>query len=255
MRLISWNVNGVRAVYKKGFLDFWTRFNPDILCLQETKCHTDQLTAEMLNPFGYQSHWACALRKGYSGVATFHKDEIKGAQIGVGMPKFDDEGRVVITHHQAFTLYNIYFPNGARGPERHEYKMDFLRSLNAHLKPMVDRGEPIIVVGDYNVAPQNIDVYDPVKLARTSGFLPDEKLWFQSFLDMGFIDTFRHFHPTAQNRFSWWNQMERARLGNRGWRIDMICVTKNLEKHLYNAEIHDEVEGSDHCPVLLDLQL
>src|SRR5690606_28186207 len=114
------------------------KLNPDILCLQETKCHTEQLTQEMINPFDYQSHWSCAVRKGYSGVATFHKDEIKGSQVGIGNEKFDVEGRVVITHHQAFTLYNIYFPNGARGPDRHDYKMDFLRSLNAHLKPLVD---------------------------------------------------------------------------------------------------------------------
>ena len=254
MRLISWNVNGIRAVYKKGFLDFWGTLKPDILCLQETKCHKEQLTAEMIHPFDYQSHWAQAERKGYSGVATFHKDEIKNSIVGIGDQKFDSEGRVVITEHEAFTLYNIYFPNGASGAVRHEYKMHFLKHLNEHLKPKVKKGEPIIVVGDYNIAPQDIDIYDPIRHAKTSGFLPEEKEWFESFLDLGFTDTFRHFHPDEKNRFSWWNQIERARPGNRGWRIDMICATKNLEKHFKAADIHDEIEGSDHCPVLLDLK-
>lgn len=252
MRLISWNVNGIRAVYKKGFLDFWNTLKPDILCLQETKCQREQLTPDMLNPFDYQSHWASAQRKGYSGVATFHKDSIKNATPAIGVEKFDSEGRVVITKHEHFTLYNIYFPNGARGVERHEYKMEFLYFLNKHLKPLVESGEKIVVVGDYNVAPTNIDVYDPVKLAMTSGFRPEEREWFQEFLKLGFVDTFRHFHPDEKHRYSWWNQMERARLGNRGWRIDMICVTQNLMANLKAAEIHDEIEGSDHCPVLID---
>lgn len=253
MRLISWNVNGIRAVYKKGFLDFWQKLKPDVLCLQETKCQVDQLTPDQVNPFDYQSHWASAQRKGYSGVATFHNDKIKSSIVGLGIPKFDDEGRVVITHHEAFTLYNIYFPNGARGPDRHHFKMEFLKDLNEHLAPKVKKGEPIIVVGDYNIAPADIDIYDPLKHANTSGFRPEEKEWFKSFLDIGFIDTFRHFHPSAAHRYSWWNQIERARLGNRGWRIDLICATKNLEKYFKAAEIHDEIEGSDHCPVLLDL--
>lgn len=253
MRLISWNVNGIRAAYKKGFLDFWGNLKPDILCLQETKCHKEQLTPQMINPFDYQSDWASAVKKGYSGVATFHKNKIESEASGIGVEKFDSEGRVVITKHEHFTLYNIYFPNGARGVERHEYKMEFLKTLNHHLKPLVDRGEPIIVVGDYNVAAKDIDVYDPVKLQFTSGFRPEEKEWFQSFLDLGFVDTFRHFHPDEKHRYSWWNQMERARLGNRGWRIDMICATQNLVKNFKAADIHDEIEGSDHCPVSLDL--
>jgi exodeoxyribonuclease-3 len=253
LRIISWNVNGVRAVHKKGFMEFWANLKPDILCLQETKCQKDQLTPDILNPFDYQSHWSCALRKGYSGVATFHKDEIQSMTPGIGVEKFDSEGRIVITKHEKFTLYNIYFPNGASGKDRHEYKMEFLRTLNAHLKPLVDRGEPIIVVGDYNVAPTDIDVYDPIKLARASGFLPEEKEWFQSFLNLGFIDTFRHFHPDEKQRFSWWNQMERGRLGNRGWRIDIISVTKNLLPYIKSADIADEIEGSDHCPVILDV--
>lgn len=253
MRIISWNVNGIRASYKKGFLENWGIIKPDILCLQETKCQKDQLTVEQLNPFDYESHWSCALRKGYSGTATFHKDPVSNMIPGIGLEKFDSEGRVTMTQHEAFTLYNIYFPNGASGIERHNYKMEFLKSLSAHLAPKVKKGEPIIVLGDYNIAPADIDIYDPIKHAKTSGFLPMEKEWFQSFQNMGFIDTFRYFHPTEKDRYSWWNQMERARIGNRGWRIDMICATKNLEKYFKAADIHEEIEGSDHCPVSLDL--
>jgi len=250
---VSWNVNGIRAVYKKGFLNFWQAQNPDVLCVQETKAMCEQLTDDIIRPFGFESYWSAAEKKGYSGVATFHKTKLDGVVHGIGIDKFDKEGRTVVTQHDQFTLFNIYFPNGARGPERHDYKMDFLKSLYNHLKPRVDAGEPIIVVGDYNIAPTNIDIYDPIKHSKTSGFLPEERDWYQSFLQMGFVDTFRHFHPTECERYSWWNQMERARLGNRGWRIDMICVTKNLVRHMKNADILDEVEGSDHCPVTLEI--
>jgi len=253
VKIISWNVNGIRAVHKKGFMDFWHSFKPDILSVQETKAHQAQLTDEILHPSGFLSYWAEAQRKGYSGVATFLKEPVKDAVIGIGNSRFDDEGRVVVTQHEGFSLFNIYFPNGARGPERHQYKMEFLKYLNETLKPRVQRGEPIIVVGDYNVAPADIDIYDPIKHARTSGFLPEEKEWFQSFLKLGFIDTFRHQHPGEKNRYSWWNQMERARLGNRGWRIDLICITKNLEKYLVSSDIHDDIEGSDHCPISITL--
>lgn len=254
-KITSWNVNGIRASHKKGFMNFWHEHKADLLCLQETKAHKEQLTSEILNPNECPSYWSSAVRKGYSGTATFCTDEIKKVEYGIGIEKFDSEGRFVITQHKHFKVYNIYFPNGASGVERHNYKMEFLKALSDHLKPLIKKGEPIIVLGDYNIAPKDIDIYDPIKHAKTSGFLPIEKEWFQSFLDMGFIDTFRHFHPDEKDRFSWWNQMERARIGNRGWRIDLICVSKNLQSSLKSAEIHDDIEGSDHCPVSLVLDI
>lgn len=253
--ITSWNVNGIRAVYKKGFLDFWQSHKPDILCLQETKCHVEQLTPDMINPFDFKSQWSSAEKKGYSGTATFSKEQPQKVLHGIDVAKFDSEGRFVITQHGDLKIYNIYFPNGARGDDRHQYKMEFLKTLSAHLKPQLDRGEPIIVLGDYNIAPADIDIYDPKKHAKTSGFLPEEKEWFQSFLNLGFVDTFRMLHPDEKHRYSWWNQIERARLGNRGWRIDLICVSKNLQSLVKEATILDEVEGSDHCPVSIKLDI
>ncbi len=253
MRLISWNVNGIRAIYKKGFMDFFAAQNPDILCVQETKAHPEQCEKELITPYGRDSLWASAQKKGYSGVATFSLMPPAQQINQIGNPDYDNEGRVVWTDHGEFQLYNIYFPNGAQGPHRHSYKMRFLKDLSALLKEKVKRGEPIIVVGDYNVAHREIDIYDPVKLAQTSGFLPEERQWFDEFLDLGFVDTFRHVHGDEQHRYTWWAYFDYARQGNRGWRIDYICVTKNLVSRIKNADILDNIHGSDHCPVILDL--
>ncbi|HVK60946.1 MAG TPA: exodeoxyribonuclease III [Bdellovibrionales bacterium] len=253
MKIMSFNVNGIRAVYKKGFVEFVEREQPDILCVQETKANKDQCEPGIINPDGMLSYWSSGIRKGYSGTATFVRKEPKGTASGIGISEYDSEGRFVITDHGDFTLYNIYFPNGGSGPERHDFKQKFLRDLNEHLKPLVDGGRPLIVVGDYNVARKPIDVYDPVKLADESGFLPEERDWFDSFLELGFVDTYRHFHPDARDKFTWWSARERARMGNRGWRIDYICVTKNLVSRLRSADILDRIETSDHCPITVEL--
>lgn len=256
MKLISWNVNGIRACYKKGFVEFIEREDPDILAIQETKAHPEQCEPILRHPAGREGYWSSAKRKGYSGTATFLKPglpKVRGVSHGIGHEEFDSEGRFVITEHDDFTLYNMYFVNGGSGPERHEFKQRFLRSFYDHLKPMVRAGKPIIVAGDYNIALADIDVYDPKGLANESGFLPEEREWLKAFLDLGFIDTFRYFHPTAKDRYTWWAYYERARVGNRGWRIDYLCATKNLQGRLKSAEILDGQEGSDHCPVVLTL--
>lgn len=254
MKIITWNVNGIRAAYKKGLIEFIEREDPDILCLQETKAHPEQCEPILRSPVGRVSFWSSAVRKGYSGVATFVRSEPKSVAYGIGIPEYDSEGRFVITDFGDFLLYNIYFPNGGSGQERHDFKQRFLKDLSAHLKPMVDAGRKIVVVGDYNVAHREIDIYDPVRLAGESGFLPEERAWFDSFLALGFVDTFRHFQPHARERFTWWSYQERGRLGNRGWRIDYICVTKNMLPQLRRAEVLDGQQGSDHCPVLLEME-
>ena len=253
MKIISWNVNGIRAVYKKDFIGFVERENPDLLCLQETKAHPEQIEPALLHPAGRMSFWSSAKRKGYSGVATFTRARPKAVSTEIGIPEYDNEGRVVITEQDGFTLYNIYFPNGGSGPERHDFKQKFLYDLNDHLKPQIKAGKSIMVVGDYNVAHTEIDIHDPIKNAEESGFLPEERAWFDDFLKLGFVDTFRHFHPKERDRYTWWSYREKGRLGNRGWRIDYICVTKNMVPRLKRAEVMDEQEGSDHCPVLLEL--
>jgi len=254
VKLVTWNVNGIRACGKKGLIEFAKSEKPDILCLQETKAHIDQCE-ESLRSLGYKnSYWSSAVRKGYSGVATFVHTEPKSVKKGIDIEEYEAEGRIVLTEHQAFDLYNIYFPNGGSGDLRHNFKQKFLIDLNAHLKPKLKSGRPVIVVGDYNVARTEIDVYDPVRLSKESGFLPEERKWFVDFLELGFVDTFRHFHPNEKDRYSWWSYRELARITNRGWRIDYICVSKNLEKNLVSADILDQVEGSDHCPVVAELE-
>lgn len=253
MKIITWNVNGIRAAYKKGLIEFIEREDPEILCLQETKAHRDQCEPVLATPAGRVSFWSSAVRKGYSGVATYVKEEPKAVSFGTGNPEYDSEGRFVITEHPEFTLYNIYFPNGGSGLERHNFKQKFLMDLSAHLKPQVDAGKSIIVVGDYNVAHREIDIYDPVRLAGESGFLPEERAWFDSFLELGFVDTFRLLHPHERERYTWWSYVERGRIANRGWRIDYICVTKNLASRIRKAQILDGQMGSDHCPVMIEM--
>ncbi len=254
MKIVSWNVNGIRACGKKGFLPFIEREKPDILCLQETKAHPDQVDDSLRLPFGMQSYWSSAVRKGYSGTATFcHETPVK-VEYGIGIKKFDSEGRFVVTDHGDFLLYNVYFPNGGSGEERHLFKQDFLQRFTKHLKKQMDEGRELIVLGDYNVAYMDIDVFDPVRLSSVSGFFPEERQWFRGFLESGFVDCFRHFHPDEEEQYSWWSYRENARIGNRGWRIDHICVTKGLVPRLVRAEIQQDQMGSDHCPVLIEVK-
>jgi exodeoxyribonuclease-3 len=255
MKIITWNVNGIRACAKKGLQDFIMNEEPDILCLQETKAHLEQVEPQ-LQSLGYPSfQWSSAQKKGYSGVATFCMTPPSKYNIGWGRTEYSNEGRIVWSEHPGFDLYNIYFPNGGSGEERHLFKQQFLKDLNIHLKEQLKIGKNIVVVGDYNVAHREVDVYDPKRLSTESGFLPEERAWMDDFLNLGFIDTFRHFHPEDKNRYSWWSYRELARISNRGWRIDYICVSSGLKSKLKSAQILDSVEGSDHCPVMVQLEL
>ncbi len=254
VKIISWNVNGIRAVAKKGIVDFLAQEKPDIFCVQETKAHIDQVEDSVKTLGFFKSYWSSAVRKGYSGVATFVHQEPKNIVKGIEHVEYEQEGRIVITEHPHFDLYNIYFPNGGSGDVRHQFKQKFLKDLNAHLKIKLATGKGVVVVGDYNVAHKEHDVYDPKRLSKESGFLPEEREWFDSFLALGFIDTFRYYKPEDKDRYSWWSYRELARITNRGWRIDYICISKNLEKYLISADILDQVEGSDHCPVVAEFK-
>lgn len=254
MKIITWNVNGIRACGKKGLQDFVDAEEPDILCLQETKAHLNQVEIDLQKLKYPYSYWSSAQKKGYSGVATYVLDKEVEFKDGWGLDQYTSEGRIAWTSHEHFDLYNIYFPNGGSGDVRHDFKQQFLKDLNVHLKSELAKGKEIIVVGDYNVAHTQIDVYDPIRLSKISGFLPEERKWMDSFLELGFVDSFRKFHPDEKNRYSWWSYQELARVSNRGWRIDYICVSKGLEKNLKSADILDTVEGSDHCPVMAELK-
>ena len=252
MKLISWNVNGVRAVVKKGFLDWLDQEQPDILCLQETKAHVDQLTAEILTDHGYHTFWHSGERRGYSGVATFCKEEPLYVQEGLGIERYDAEGRVLLTEHENFLLYNIYFPNGQKDDERLQYKLDFYDELLPIINEQVESGNNVVVTGDWNTAHHPIDLARPKQNVNTSGFMPIEREKLDMYVENGWIDTFRLFHPEG-DRYSWWTYRFGARERNVGWRIDYYFVNEGFVDNVEDADIHDEVMGSDHCPVSLEL--
>ncbi|MBN1640212.1 MAG: exodeoxyribonuclease III [Anaerolineae bacterium] len=254
MRLVSWNVNGIRSVTGKGFHDWLDQASPDVLCLQETRIQADQLTERLAQPAGYHATWCHAERKGYSGVTTWCKTPPLHAQCGFGVEEFDAEGRVLITQHPGFVLLNVYFPNGGRGLERLDYKLRFYEALLAYCDARHARGERLVLCGDYNTAHRPIDLARPKENAKTSGFLEEERVWIDHYLAHGLVDTFRALHPDVADRYSWWMYMRNARARNIGWRIDYFLVSEALMPAVTGADILTEVVGSDHCPVTLDLE-
>jgi exodeoxyribonuclease III len=246
--LISWNVNGVRAAVRKGFLDWLEKTGPDIICIQETKAHVDQLTEEVLQPNGYTGVWNQAEKKGYSGTATFTKQKPLSSISHFGEALLDDEGRIVLTEHEEFFLFNVYFPNGGRGEIRLKYKMDFyarfLMLMEAYRKK-----KPVIVCGDVNTAHHPIDLARPKQNEKTSGFMPIERAWLDELIDHNFVDTFRAYHPEEAEWYSWWDMKSRARDRNVGWRIDYFWADQKIMPKIKDAFIWRDVMGSDHCPV------
>ncbi|MCY4512926.1 MAG: exodeoxyribonuclease III [Bdellovibrionales bacterium] len=258
MKIATWNVNGIRASFDKGLEDFIKKYNPDILCLQETKAHPDQLDKKLhlLDYYPHREWSSCGVKKGYSGTAIFSKKPPVRTRKGMGIKKFDREGRILISEYDSFILLDIYFPNGAMTEERHLFKQEFLYRLTLFVKSLEKKERKgLVIVGDYNTALLDKDVYDPVALKTTSGFLPEERKWFKSFLNRGFIDVFRHFYPEKESAFTWWSYRENARKKNRGWRIDHICVSEILKEKLKEITIHQEQMGSDHCPLLMEIDL
>ena len=254
MKILSWNVNGIRAAVKKGFLQFLDQESPDIICLQETKAHKEQLTSEILEDHGYFTYWHSGERKGYSGVATFCKNKPLFAQEGLGIEKYDKEGRVLITEHDSFLLYNIYFPNGQKNDERLNYKLDFYDDLLPIINDQVDSGNNVIVAGDWNTAHQPIDLARPNENKNTSGFMPVEREKIDLYISHSWVDTFRLFHDEGE-RYSWWTYRFGARNRNIGWRIDYFFVNEAMVEVCKDGDIHQNILGSDHCPISLELEL
>jgi exodeoxyribonuclease-3 len=222
--------------------------------LQETKAHPDIIDSSLLHPNGMTSFWSSAARKGYSGTATFSRCQPESVEHGIGIRKFDSEGRFVITNHGLFKLYNVYFPNGSSNSDRHQFKQEFLDRFLHHLFLDLQQDQRVIVLGDYNIAPDLTDVYDPVRLASVSGFLPEERAWFSRFLKLGFTDCYRYLHPDSKETYTWWSYLDGGRIQNKGWRIDHICISQNLIPFLRRCEILDEQSGSDHCPICIELE-
>jgi exodeoxyribonuclease-3 len=252
MKLFSWNVNGVRAIGKKGFVDWMSSELPDVLCIQETKAKFEQLPDTLQNIDGYYSYWHSADKLGYSGVATFCREEPLHVQYGLGIEKYDQEGRVLITEFENFLLYNIYFPNGQKDEFRLQYKLDFYDDLLAILDDQVESGNNVIVAGDWNTAHQPIDLANPKANEKYSGFLPVERAQLDEYVEHGYVDSFRLFHDEP-NRYSWWTYRYGARERNIGWRIDYFFTNQEFANQIENADIHENVMGSDHCPISLEL--
>ena len=253
MKIISWNVNGIRAADRKGLYDWFKKEQPEILCLQEIKALPEQLPPHLKNTPDYHVNIKSADRKGYSGVATYSKTKPLQIEKGFGIQKFDSEGRILISKYQDFTLFNIYFPNGKKNKERLDYKLDFYDTFLAYADNLKVKGENIVVCGDFNTAHKEIDLARPKQNEKVSGFLPVERAWIDTFIDHGYIDTFRHFNKEPE-QYSWWDMKTRARDRNVGWRIDYFFVNKEFIKNIKNAFIMQDVMGSDHCPVGIEIK-
>ncbi len=252
MKIITWNINGIRAALGKNALDWAFAQQPDFLCLQEVKAREEQLNAEQRAALKFPYAWNAAQRAGYSGVATFFKESPEATVTGMGEEKFDAEGRVVQTFHDGIRLFNIYFPNGQRGHDRVEYKLEFYAHLLKLCNELHKNGEQIIITGDFNTAHHPIDLKNPKENEKTSGFLPEEREWVQKFLDHGFVDAFRKLYPDKE-QYTWWTYRFAARERGIGWRLDYFLVSESLIPRVKDVIIHDNVMGSDHCPVELIL--
>lgn len=254
MRLLSWNVNGIRALEKRGFLEWLYQIAPDALCLQETKAQPDQLNPALRSPNAYHAYWNHPERKGYSGVALFSREKPLEIQSGIGIERFDTEGRVLVARYPGFLLLNVYFPNGKMSNERLNYKLQFYDAFLDHLVFLRNQGERIVICGDYNTAHKEIDLAHPRENAKVSGFLPEEREWMDRLTDAGFVDTFRLFENEG-GHYTWWDLRTRARDRNVGWRLDYFFVSDNLVASVVDAGILSDVTGSDHCPVSVTLDV
>lgn len=262
MKILSWNVNGLRALHKKGAFDAIFEVDPDIICLQETKAHPEQLPEEARSPAGYFSYFDHSKgKKGYSGVAIFSKIEPEKVEYGIGIPKFDDEGRALVAYYKdpsgndraGLVLLNVYFPNGGGGPERLEYKMEYYDEFLKFVDKLKKNGKEIIFCGDVNTAHQAIDLFHPKENEKHTGFLPMEREWIDKLISHGYVDTYRNLHP-EKIQYSWWDMKSYARDRGIGWRIDYFFVSNSMMNRVKRAEILDNIMGSDHCPIFLELK-
>jgi len=252
IKILSWNVNGIRAVHRKGNFGDVFKEQPHILCVQETKAQPEQLSADIITIEGFRSYFSSAERKGYSGIALYTKEEPKNIMTGFGIERFDNEGRIQIADYEDFVLFNIYFPNGKGSKERLQYKMDFYDAFLEYVDKLKQQGRKIVVTGDVNTAHKAIDLARPKENEKVSGFLPEERAWIDKFLSHGYVDTFRMFNQEP-DQYTWWDLKSRARERNIGWRIDYFYVSENLKDNMKAAYILPEIIGSDHCPIGIDV--
>lgn len=254
MKIISYNVNGIRAAIRKGFLDWLQEEEPEILCLQETKATPEQVPVSEIESLGYQTYWEVAtVKKGYSGVAIFSKLEPRHVAIGMGVEKYDQEGRLIRADYDNFSVMSVYMPSGTMGDVRQAFKMQWLSDFQSYINELKQKKANLIISGDYNICHRPIDIHDPVRNKNTTGFLPEEREWVSGFIDSGFIDTFRFFNQEPNN-YSWWSYRAGARQKNLGWRIDYHMASAPMKDRLTNASILPQVHHSDHCPIVVEIE-
>lgn len=252
MQIVSYNVNGIRAAIRKGFVEWLNQNEFDIVCLQESKAQPDQVDMSEIEALGYHHYWHSAEKKGYSGVVILTRQEPDQIIEGSGMEAYDREGRIIRADFGDLTLLNCYFPSGTSGDVRQGFKMEFLADFHQWIKQLRQEREHLIIVGDYNIAHTEIDIHDPVRNKKSSGFLPEEREWMTQWFDNGFTDAYRHLHP-EKVEYSWWSYRANARANNKGWRIDYQSVTNSLAPKLKHAGHLADAKHSDHCPVLVEL--
>ena len=253
LKIVTWNVNGIRAAVNKGFLDYLREEEPDICCIQEIKAKEANLPDEILNPSGYYGIWHPSERPGYSGVAVFTKTNPLNIQVGLGIPKYDTEGRVLQLDYPDFTLFNVYFPNSQKDETRLQYKLDFYQAFFDYTEDLRKSGKNIIVTGDFNTAHKEIDLANPKENENYPGFLPVERAWLDKIVNLGYDDVFRKFHQEPK-QYTWWTYRFGARKRNIGWRIDYFFVNKEFLPMITDCKIRADIHGSDHCPVEMYLK-
>ncbi|MDR0982899.1 MAG: exodeoxyribonuclease III [Culturomica sp.] len=251
MKIITYNVNGLRSALSKGFAEWLGQEQPDVICLQETKAQPEQIPLLEFEALGYRCYFFSAKKKGYSGVAILTRIQPDHVEYGMGIEKYDDEGRVIRADFGDLSVMSVYHPSGTSGDERQAFKMTWLEDFLVYAKDLSKNRPHIFLCGDYNICHRPIDIHDPVRNANSSGFLPEEREWMSRFLDSGFIDTFRHFHPEEPDWYTWWSFRSNARANNKGWRIDYCMSTEDAKPRLRDAYILPDVKHSDHCPDVL----
>lgn len=253
MKIISYNVNGIRAAINKGLVEWLQKESPDIIGIQELKADISQIDSSMFTDLGYELYWFPAVKKGYSGVAIFTKIKPKSIKVGMGLNKYDDEGRLIQADFDGFSFLSAYFPSGTTGDIRQDFKYEFLDDIYGYMQDLRKTHPNLILSGDYNICHKAIDIHNPISNKNSSGFLPDERAWMDKFTDSGFIDTFRHFNPDLAHQYSWWSYRANARAKNLGWRIDYHMATEPMKEKLKSALILPDIIHSDHCPIALEI--
>ena len=251
MKIISYNVNGIRAAINKGFIDWLQETNVDVICIQEIKANKEQVQTNLLDKIGYHNYWFSAQKKGYSGVAIFSRIKPKKVIYGTKINHIDFEGRVIQADYDDFSVISLYLPSGTN-IDRLEYKFKFMKDFQRYIDDLKIKYPKLVICGDYNICHKEIDIHDPVRNKNVSGFLPEERRWLDKFINSGFIDSFRHLNLKPHN-YSWWSYRANSRANNKGWRIDYALVTESLKKNIENSFILNSVKHSDHCPIGIEL--